>query len=245
MNEKPTGTVSFLFTDIEGSTQLWENHPQKMKLALKRHDEILTECLTPHGAYVFKTMGDAFHAAFSDAEAALKAALDAQEALEKEEWDLPTPIRVRMAIHSGKAELRDGDYYGQTLNRAARLLSSGHGGQTLISHATLELAINPLDSLIETKDMGEHRLKDLIRPERIYQINKKGTHIDFPPLNTLNNRNHNIPPQSTSFVGREEQLTQITRSFYPDDTNSANVRLITLLGTGGAGKTRLSLFREV
>lgn len=240
MNDKPVGTITFLFTDIEGSTTLWENHPEQMKLALKRHDEIISQAIAPHGAYVFKTMGDAFHAAFSRAQDALHAALDAQKALAAEHWLLPAPIKVRMAIHSGSAELRDGDYYGQTLNRAARLLSSGHGGQTLISQAALELARDSIDSGIYYIDMGEHRLKDLIRPEKIYQIQFKGDTASFPPLNTLNNKSHNIPPQSTSFIGRQHQLDRISELFFPKPGHEA-ARLVTLLGTGGAGKTRLSL----
>src|SRR6266566_1518138 len=139
MNDPPTGTVTFLFTDIEGSTKRWEQFPEQMRHALVRHDTILREAIVAHGGYVFKTMGDAFCAAFSTSSDAFNAALKAQKATYSENWGEVGPIRVRMALHTGAAEQRDGDYFGQPLNRVARLLSAGHGGQTLLSFSSFEL----------------------------------------------------------------------------------------------------------
>jgi class 3 adenylate cyclase len=180
----PSGTVTFLFTDIEGSTQLWERHPNAMKLALARHDTLLRQAIQSHGGYVFKTVGDAFCAAFAAAPAALAAALAAQRVLHAETWS-ETPINVRMALHTGNAEERDGDYFGPPLNRVARLLSAGHGGQTLLSAATQGLVRNHLPEGIRLRDMGEWRLKDLARPEHIFQLLAPDLPADFPPLKTL------------------------------------------------------------
>src|SRR5262249_10998057 len=139
MASLPSGTVTFLFTDIEGSTTRWEHHPEAMRLALARHDSILRSAIEQHDGYIVKTMGDAFHGAFSRAADAVAAVLDAQRRLQAEPWGEIGPVQVRMALHTGAAEERDGDYYGPTLNRAARLMSAGHGGQVLLSQATCEL----------------------------------------------------------------------------------------------------------
>jgi class 3 adenylate cyclase len=156
----PTGTVTFLFTDIEGSTKLWERDASAMQKALARHDEMLRDAIEQRGGYVFKTVGDAFCAAFPTAPDALEAALSAQLALLEEEWGVEGGMRVRMALHTGAAEERDGDYFGPPVNRVARLLSAGHGSQTLISLATEELARDKLPEGAELKDLGERRLKD-------------------------------------------------------------------------------------
>jgi class 3 adenylate cyclase len=158
MSMKPTGTITFLFTDIEGSTKLWEQHPAAMQVALARHDRLMREAIELQGGYVFKTMGDAFCAAFPTATEALSAALAAQRALSTEAWG-QTPIRVRMALHTGPAEECAGDYFGLTLSRVARILSAEHGGQILLSLATKELLVYHLPPQVELRDLGQHRLR--------------------------------------------------------------------------------------
>ena len=165
----PSGTLTFLFTDIEGSTRLWEHFPEAMKVALRRHDALLRETIETRGGYVFKTVGDAFCAAFSSAPEAMLAALACQQRLQAETWG-KTPIKVRMALHTGVAEERDGDYFGPPLNRVARLLSAGYGGQTLLSQTTRDLVRNELSNGTSLRDLGEHRLKDLTIPEHIFQL---------------------------------------------------------------------------
>src|SRR5206468_7415709 len=170
MAERPSGTVTFLFTDIEGSTRRWEQDAALMRTALARHDAILRSSIEGHDGYIFKTVGDAFCAAFVTAPEALAAAIEAQQRLEAEPWGEVGPPRVRMALQSGAAELRDDDYFGPPLNRVARLLSAGHGGQVLISLTTAELLRQQLPDGATLRDMGEHRLKDLVRPERVFQL---------------------------------------------------------------------------
>ena len=230
----PHGTVTFLFTDIEGSTRLWERHPEGMALALARHDALLRETIERNEGVVFSKAGDAFCAAFATAGAALAAAYEGTRALVCEPWPANARIAVRMALHTGIAEMRDGDYFGQPLNRAARLLAAGHGGQVLLSAAAHERARDHLPSGITLRDMGERRLKDLVRPERVYQAVLRGLPADFPPLKTLDARAHNLPVQSTSFVGREREMHDVKALLRAS-------RLVTLTGSGGAGKTRLAL----
>src|SRR5215208_7444138 len=171
MAEPHTGPLTFLFTDVEGSTSLWERNPKAMSEALSRHDEILRAAIEAHNGRVFKTVGDSFHATFSTAPDALGAALEAQRALLCEEWAETGPLRVRMALHTGAAtEEREGDYYGPQVNRAARLLSAGHGGQVLLSSPTQQLVRDTLPAGTSLEDLGERRLKDLFRPERIFQL---------------------------------------------------------------------------
>jgi predicted ATPase/class 3 adenylate cyclase len=232
----PTGTVTFLFTDIEGSTKLWERHPEAMQSALSRHDDILREAIEERGGYVFKTVGDAFCAAFATASDALTAALAAQKALHAEEWGEGGEVRVRMALHTGAAEERGGDYFGPPLNRVARLLSAGHGGQVLLSLPTQELVRDLLPVGAELRDLGEHRLKDLARPERVFQLVAPGLLTEFPPLRTLESRPNNLPMQPTLLVGREREVAEVS-----DRLRSEGVRLITLTGPGGTGKTRVGL----
>jgi class 3 adenylate cyclase/tRNA A-37 threonylcarbamoyl transferase component Bud32 len=187
----PTGTVTFLFTDIEGSTFMWERNPAQMAAALVRHDEILRTTMESHGGYVFKTVGDAFCAAFITTSQALKATLATQRALFAESWDEDTAIRVRMALHTGATEERDGDYFGPPVNRVARLISAGHGGQILLSAVTYGLArdtVSFLEPGAEFKDLGEHRLKDLKYPEHIYQLVVPDLPSEFSTLKTLDTR---------------------------------------------------------
>src|SRR6478752_5716403 len=166
----PTGTLTFLLTAIDGSTRMWQAAPDAMRAVLARHGAILRQGIETHGGHVFKTAGDAFFAAFTTPWLALDAALAIQQALQAEEWPPLTPIRVRMAVHSGAADLRDGDYFGPPLNQVARLLSAGHGGQTLVSSVTCELCNDRLPAGVVLKSLGEHLLKDLARRQTIYQL---------------------------------------------------------------------------
>ena len=189
----PTGTITLLFTDIEGSTRLWEEHPDAMRGALARHDALLRDAVGACGGVVFKAVGDGIHAVFAYAASALTAALQAQRALEAEPWERTGPIRVRMALHTGVAEVRDEDYFGPTLNRIARLLAAGHGGQILLSHATVELVRDTLPPDVTLRDLGQHRLKDLTRSEHIFQVLAPDLPAALAPLNTLAVHLNNLP----------------------------------------------------
>ena len=180
----PAGTVTFLFTDIEGSTRLWESQQAAMQAALPRHDALVRQCVAGHDGHVFKTGGDAFCAAFHTAADAVAAALEAQRALHAEPWPDPVKIRVRMALHTGAVECRDGDYFGAPLNRVARLLAVGHGGQTLLSESTHDLCRDHLPPLASAKPLGEHGLKDLARREAVFQLCHPDLPQSFPPLRT-------------------------------------------------------------
>jgi predicted ATPase/class 3 adenylate cyclase len=234
MPDLPSGTVTFLFTDLEGSTRQWEEHPDAMRRAVARHDQLLRQSVEGHGGGVFKTGGDAFCVAFQRAPAALAAALEAQLALTGEGWGEAGPLRARMALHTGTAEEREGDYFGAALNRAARLLAIGHGGQALLSVSTAELARDSLPEHAALRDLGQHRLKDLQRPERVFQLVHPGLAQDFPPLRSLESLPNNLPLQPTSFIGREKQIAELRRLL-------AGTRLLTLSGAAGSGKTRLAL----
>lgn len=237
MPNPPSGTVTFLFTDIEGSTRHWEEQPEAMSAALARHDAILRQAIEAYSGFVFKTVGDAFCAAFPTPHYALAAALNIQRMLISEDW--PTQVgqvKVRVALHTGVTEEREGDYFGQPVNRVARLLAAGHGGQVLLSLSTQELVRDNLPSGVSLADLGEHRLKDLIRPEHIFQLQAHHLPAEFPPLKTLDNRPNNLPFQPTPLIGREKELADIAALLHKPD-----VRLVTLTGPGGTGKTRLSL----
>jgi predicted ATPase/class 3 adenylate cyclase len=231
----PTGTVTFLFTDIEGSTRLWEKQHAAMQIALARHDAILRNAIEANNGYLFKTTGDGAHAAFAVAADAMTACLAAQRALLAYPWG-ELRIKSRMALHSGAAELRDGDYFGPPLNRAARLMGAAHGGQILVSFAAEKLVRDHLPANTTLRDMGERRLKDLIRPERVYQVIAPELPADFPPLQTLDARPNNLPAQATPFIGRESEIRAVKEKM-----SDADVRLLTLSGVGGTGKTRLAL----
>ena len=232
----PSGTVSLLFTDIVGSTRFWEDHPDEMAVALARHDTLLRAAVHDGGGYVFKTVGDAICAAFATAHEALAAAVAAQRALGAEEWPEHTSLHVRMGLHTGVCEERDGDYFGPTVNRTARLAAAAQGDQIVVSGASAGLLGASLPDGMSLLDLGEHELKDLTRPERVFQVVAPGLVRDFDPLRSLDAsaRGHNLPRFVSSFVGREEQLKEIP------DLIRAN-RLVTLSGTGGVGKTRLAL----
>ena len=237
MSQLPSGTVTFFFTDIEGSTKRWETHPTQMRAALAQHDAILRCAIEGNGGCIFKTVGDAFCSAFSSPYDALSAALDVQRALDREDWPVETgAVKVRAALHTGAVDVQGGDYFGQPVNRVARLLSAGHGGQTLLSMATQELVRDGLPPAVQLVDMGQHRLKDLIRPEHIFQLQAEGLPGEFPPLKTLDNRPNNLPEQLTPFIGREREVKAVSALL-----RDPGVRLVTLTGTGGTGKTRVAL----
>lgn len=234
MPDLPTGTVTFLFTDIEGSTRLWEKHPTAMREALARHDAILRSAIETAGGHVFKTIGDAFDAVFPRAVDAATAAVAIQRALASEPWAVPEGIRVRVAIHTGTAEERDRDYFGPALNRVARLLAAGHGGQILLSDPSRLLIEESLPEKVSLRDLGQHRLRDLASPEHLFQLEAEGLRAGFPPLRTLNVLPNNLPRQLTSFVGRTKELAEVKSLL-------ERTALLTLTGSGGAGKTRLAL----
>ncbi len=234
----PSGTVTFLFTDIEGSTKLAQQYPDGMPALLARHDQILHRAIEEYGGYVFQNLGDSFTAAFHSASDALNAALEAQRNLFNEPWS-PASIKVRMGIHTGTAQLNKDSlqtgYSGYTtLASTQRIMSAGHGGQILLSAATRELVRDTLPENAELIDLGEKRLKDLLRPEHLYQLNITGLPATFPPLRTLDLFPNNLPAQLTSFVGRENEIAGLKQEL---DAH----RLVTLTGSGGTGKTRLSL----
>lgn len=230
----PTGTVTLLFTDVEGSTQRWEQRPDAMTDALRRHDSLMRAAIEAHGGHVFKTIGDAFCAAFWRAPEAVAAALDAQRALAKEDWDSVGGLRVRMALHSGTADERDFDYFGPAVNRVARLLSAVHGGQVVVSAATAHLLRDAIPSQSELRDLGEHRLKDLVESERVWQLISPDLPETFPALRSLGSMPNNLPRQLTSLIGRDEVVAEI-------EALVVESALVTLVGTGGVGKTRTSL----
>ena len=236
MPERPTGTVTFLFTDIEGSTQLWEQHPAAMQVAVARHDARMRQVVQEHAGYVVKTTGDGLHAAFATAHAAVMAAVDAQRTLLTEPWPEIGGLCVRMGLHVGSAEERAGDYFGPAVNRAARLMAAGHGGQILLSQATYALVRDQLPEPVHLRDLGEHRLKDLVRPEPVFQVVAPGLLENFPPLKSLEARPNNLPTQRSPLVGRVQDVATVCQILRRPD-----IGLLTLTGPGGTGKTRLSL----
>ncbi len=234
----PSGTVTFLFTDIEGSTRLWQEKPQAMAVSHARHDAILRQAIESNDGYIFRTVGDSFHAAFRTALDGLQAALSAQRELQAESWGETGALRVRMGLHTGAAEISmDGSnqYFEgyTTIASAQRVMSVAHGEQVLLSQTTHDLLVNDLPEKVSLRDMGEHRLKDLRSPLRLYQLVVPGLAQDFPAIQSLDTLPNNLPLQLTSFIGRRKELADILELL-------ESVRLITLTGSGGTGKTRLS-----
>ena len=232
---RPTGTVTFLFTDIEGSSQRWEAQRDAMDEAVKRHDVLLRDAIERHNGYVFKAIGDAFCVAFARVSDAVTTAFEAQRALSAEDFSAVGGLTIRMGLHAGEASERNGDYFGPAVNRVARLMSIGHGGQILLSGSTRELAHRELPAGTSLVDLGSHRLKDLTEPEQVWQSSPSP---DFPPSSPRSSHSirspNNLPIQPTSFRGREHDLEEVKSLL-------GQHKLLTLFGSGGVGKTRLAL----
>ena len=216
----PSGVVTFLFTDIEGSTRRWEADADSMRAALMGHDEVLRSSIEAHDGFLFSHTGDGVAAAFASPRSAVNAAVAAQRALE---------LPVRMGIATGESELRDGDYFGTVLNRAARVMAAGHGGQILVADSTAVLL-----SGIDLVDLGPRRLRDLPTAVGLFQIRAPGLRTDFPPLRALDTSPGNLRPAVTSLIGREREVAEVAAVLRAH-------RLVTLTGVGGVGKTRLVL----
>jgi predicted ATPase/class 3 adenylate cyclase/Tfp pilus assembly protein PilF len=237
-SDLPKGTVTFLFTDIEGSTALWERDRAAMREAVARHLAILHGLIEAHHGVLYKTVGDGTQAAFASAEDALRAAVAAQRALLTEVWaEPPGAMRVRIALHAGEAEPDGrGEYLAAPLNRLARLLSTGYGGQILLSQVVQQLSRGGLPPGTKLRDLGEHRLRDLLEPEQIFQVLHPDLPDQLPPLTSLGSHPTNLPLQPTPFLGREREVQQVV-----DQVRRPEVRFLTLTGPGGTGKTRLAL----
>ena len=220
MTVRPSGTVTFLFTDVEGSTRRWEADAEAMRVELAAHDEVLGAAIDDRGGWLFKHTGDGVCAAFSSPRAAIDAAIDAQRLL-----GLP----VRMGIATGEAEQRGEDYFGPALNRAARVMAVGHGGQVLVSASSAGLVTGA-----DLWDLGEHRLRDLSGVEHLFQVRADGLRVDFPRLRTVDAVPGNLPVEVTRWVGRDVEVHELVGLVRAH-------RLVTLTGVGGVGKTRLAV----
>jgi predicted ATPase/class 3 adenylate cyclase len=232
----PQGTVTFLFTDLEGSTRLWERHGQAMGAVIARHDDLLRDIVESNAGYVVERTGDGVLAAFAGAAAGLQAAVAVQRRFRKEDWGPIGPLKVRAALHTASVEFKHNAYFGPGLSRAARIMAAGHGGQILVSLATQERLGSALPQGVTLRPMGERRLKDLTRSEQLFQVCAPDLPDQFPPLKTLDSRMNNLPAQANAFIGREEELAR-TRELL----RGRQVRLLTLTGPGGVGKTRFGL----
>ena len=219
MTAAPSGVVTFLFTDVEGSTRRWEADADGMRVALAAHDEVLRAAIEAHGGWVFKHTGDGVCAAFASPRRAVDAAIAAQRALQ---------LPVRMGLATGEAELREGDYFGAVLNRGARVMAAGHGGQILVAESTASLLTG-----VDLLDLGPRRLRDVPNPITVFQLRAPGLHIEFPPLRALDTSPGNLRPAASSFIGRESELDEVQVAVNAH-------RLVTLTGVGGVGKTRLA-----
>ena len=230
----PTGIVTFLFTDIEGSTELVRALGERYPAVLARHGELLHGAVAGQGGTEFGTEGDALFAVFVSPAGAVRAAVDAQRAMAAEPWPDGHPVRVRIGIHTGEGHLGGSDYVGIDVHRAARVASAGHGGQILVSDATRALVEQALPDGVGLQDLGRYRLKGLASPERIHQVAVEGLRSTFPPLHSLELRPNNLPADLTSFIGRDLQIREVSGRL-------AGARLLTLTGPGGTGKTRLAI----
>ncbi len=231
----PSGTVAFLYTDIEGSTPLWEQDFEAMTEASQLHNRILQQAIRDHNGVVYKIIGDAFQAAFAVPAQAVAAAVAAQRGLATARWGKSGPLRVRMGVHVGEAIAEETDYATtHTLNRVARIMAAGHGGQILISQAVTELVRGSLPDQVSLRDLGDFRMKGLSQPEHLYQVLVPSLPQDFPPLASLDYRPNNLPIQVTAFVGRQKEISQAMAIL-------SDCRLLTFTGPGGVGKTRLAL----
>ncbi len=234
MNNLPTGTVTLLFTDIEGSTQLLHALRDQYALVLADQRAILRAAFDQWAGCEIDTQGDAFFVAFARATDAVNAVVQAQRNLAAHAWTDGVTVRVRMALHTGEAMLATTGYVGIDVHRAARICSAGHGGQVLLSQTTRDLVEEALPNGVALRDLGEHRLKDLKRPEHVYQLVIADLPADFAPLKSLDAHPHNLPIQLTSFIGREQEMARVKELL-------EGARLLSLTGSGGAGKTRLAL----
>jgi predicted ATPase/class 3 adenylate cyclase len=234
----PTGVITFLLTDVEASTRRWEQESDAMREAMLAHDRIFEHAVQSNHGFVVKPRGegDSGFSVFPRATEAVSAAVAFQRAIAETEWPTTLPIRVRLALHTGEADLRSGDYYGSTVNRCARLRAIAWGGQSLISLTTVQLVRENLPSGVELRDLGQHRLKDLSLPEHVFQLVISDIPNDFPALQSLERHMTNLPVQATPFIGREREVQRIH-----DWLLNPAVRLITLTGPGGSGKTRLGM----
>jgi predicted ATPase/class 3 adenylate cyclase len=232
----PSGALAFLFTDIEGSTRLWERLPEAMKVALAQHDAVLRAAIEASAGTIVKTTGDGMMAVFPTAADGIAASIDAQRDLAAATWAETGPLRVRMGLHAGEADRRGDDYFGPTINRTARIMSAGHGGQVLLSASAAALAADRLPDGAGLRDLGEYRLKDLGRPERVFQLVHPSLESNFPPLTTLDHGAAGLPIEAAPFVGRRAELAEVNRRL-----EDPAVRLLTLTGPGGTGKTSLAI----
>lgn len=230
----PDGTVTFLFTDVEGSTRLFERHADLYRAALLRHDAVLRTAVERRHGHVFETVGDAFYAVFAEPIDAVAAAIDSQVDLAAEDWGELGTLRIRMGLNTGEVERRGTHYFGHTLYRCARIMATAYGGQVVLSSVTAELVRDGLPDSAGLRSLGTHRLKDLGEPEQIFQLTHPRLMPEFPPLKSLNVLLNNLPTQVTSFVGRERAKAEVLALL-------GRSRLLTLTGMGGTGKTRLSL----
>ena len=234
----PTGTITFLLTDVEGSTVLWEQYPEAMRAAMARHDALIEQAVANNGGMLVRPRGegDSRFAVFETAAGAVRAAADIQRALASKLAEFPFAVRVRSGLHTGTADWRDGDYYGSAVNRCARIRGLAHGGQTLLSQATAELTRDALPPAFRLVELGTHRLKGLNRPESLFQLWLPDSLNEFPPLASAESAPNNLPVPPTAIIGRRREVADIT-ALVADES----VRLVTLTGPGGTGKTRLSL----
>jgi predicted ATPase/DNA-binding SARP family transcriptional activator len=232
----PSGTMTFLLTDLEGSTRRWDRNPSAMRNAMAMHDEILGRAVHDHRGVQVESgrEGDSILAVFVRASDALACAISIQQEMSRQEWPSGGDLHLRVAIHSGEAELRGGHYYGPAVYRCARLLATAHGDQIVMTNAVHDLLVDDMPDGVSLRDLGSHRLRDLERPERIFQVVASGLRSEFPPLKSMDPRRHNLPVSTTAFVGREPELAEIRERL-------AASRMLTLIGAGGTGKTRLAL----
>jgi class 3 adenylate cyclase len=231
---EPSTVTTFLFTDLEGSTGLWERYPERMRPALARHDAIARAAVEDNRGTVVKMIGDGMHAAFGDPLDGVRAALQLQHGLANFEATEGIALRARCGLHAGVHERRDNDFFGTAVNRAARIMGVAHGGQVLLSQAVADLVAERLPAGVALSDLGSVRLRDLAMPEHVYQVVDPTLRRDFPQLRSLESTPNNLPHQVTSFVGRARELAEIGELL-------GTTRLLTLVGVGGLGKTRLSL----
>jgi predicted ATPase/class 3 adenylate cyclase len=232
----PSGTVTFLLTDVEGSTRRWDRNPAAMRQAMAGHDAVLERLVAAHGGMQVESgrEGDSVFATFSRASDAVACAVAMQREFAAQVWPEGADVHIRIAMNSGEAELRGGHYYGPAVYRCARLLAIAHGDQVLLTQATRDLAVDTLTDAVGLRDLGSHRLRDLERPERVYQAIAPGLRAEFPPLKSMDPRRHNLPVSPTVFVGRDDDIVEIKERL-------AGNRMLTLIGAGGTGKTRLAL----